>query len=201
MGIFSISKLKIRKDTEGDTVHMYVNYYRQRKNKDLMINFINDMAGGNPCLFVVDTKYMMKMNKTDGEKNIQELTDALDRQSIRYEKLITEDNSGYNFMGFVIKRKDSDKDKNYIVGMAAGAEELGKLKDIIDRYNTFCYMGLPDLSNEELIKIFSDAQGDVEELRKHFKYSIFSDRFLCQFRFSAKEDGIKAAEEIIQKYN
>ncbi len=201
MGLFNKSKLKVGKDIEGDTVHIFVNYYRLRKDEDFLISFIKDMAGGCPCLFVIDTSYIIKTNKTDIDANMLELTKALDSQSLRYDMIVTADDAGYSFMGFNIRRKDSQKKNKYIIGIAPGADEIDKIKDILDNYNIFCYMGLPDSDQEELIRSFNAVHGDMEELSKQYEYKMFNDCFICQFRVSAKEDNIKAAEEIIQRYS
>lgn len=201
MGLLDNGKLRIRKETEGDFVHIFANYYRLRKKTGIRAKIIKDLAGKGSCLMVVDTAYTIKGNHTDLEKDIQNLIDLLDRESIRYEKIITTSNASINMLGLMIKLNEKRKEKNYIIGLVLASDELYKVESIIDKFNAFFYIDFSNPDPEELIEKLKSARGQMDELNNLFEYSIFNDNFTCQFRVNTKDDRADTAEEILGKYH
>lgn len=200
MGLFDSSKLRVKKEMDGGSVHMFVNYYKLRNEKGLKFNLIRDLIGGNRCLVVIDTNFIIRNNKTDKAKGIQNLTEFLDKQSIRYDKIITTSDANFNIMGFMVKLNDSKKEKNYIVGFAVSADEFPRLESIIDKFNAFYYVDLSHSSPEELMDKFNVTHGHMDELSNLFEYSIFNVNFTYQIRINMKEDKVGSVEDVIQRY-
>lgn len=200
MGLFNSSKLHVKKKVEGDSIHIFANYYKQRNKSNIKSSLIRDLIGTDFCLIVIDTKFILKSNSTGVTKDIQDLTEFLDTQSISYNKITTTRNADYNIFGITVKMGDKKKVMDYIIGFVVSVEEFNRLDTIIDKYNAFYYADISNSGPEELMTMFDSSKGEMEQLSELFQYSIFNDNFICQIGINTKEDRTASVEEILKNY-
>lgn len=176
----------------------YHKYANQEKYKALLYK---EIIASEPCLAIVNTKFMYGEQKLDYGKDRQRLLGQIARLDISYKEVMLEREHDIVVFGMSVKRNNKLLYEDYIIGLSVRAGDIEELMPVLNNYNIHYFIGCDGCNADELPEKYAASFDDAEKLRAELKYNIFDDNFMKNITIFAEREASEAMDSMLKSFN
>ncbi len=199
MRFFRKNTINVKKVEKEDTLQYFIDYSNHKEPDILWSDILTDFTGDKGCLLVVDTDRLYDRNAPDLEEKISKLTNELGQRQIPWQQTVTKKESDLTVLG--LKLQNQQKRNCYQVGVAVMPEKREEILELVRDYTVFVYTYSDSISGDILLKQFTEAKGDNEELSAGALVVLYNDRYLKRLGIFGRPDAVSLMEEKLAGVN
>ncbi len=195
MGFFK-NKIKVKREVDGDHRKALIDYHRANNPIKFKTELLKDLIDRRQCFVVIDTRHAYKAS--DVAKDVTDLYEYLEKQEIKYRKVITTSDYISRYMGFNIK-SDNKKINNHKIGIIITSGDIGQFLPV-NKFNAYYYIGSETAALEELPDRFLATQGEMDSLTDIFDLQLYMNDFISMISLSYFGNDSEEVENILKRH-
>lgn len=196
MGLFRKNKLKIEKMLKNGIYQYFIDYSKQKESDLFLTQFYQSVIEGDNCLIIIDSDLFYEKRKGEMEGVFSHIKSELDQNDILFQEFITMKDADQRILG--MKMNTTEQINHYRIGMFCNSNTIKVVLSYITQYNIFCYI-LKDNSEEELMNLFQEIRGSLEEFNQLSDRYVYHDSYFKRIGLYCRQDILSKLEMIVQR--
>ena len=196
MGLFRKNKLKIEKMLKNGIYQYFIDYSKQKESDLFLTQFYQSIIEGDNCLIIIDSDLFYEKRKGEMEGVFSHIKSELDQKDILFQEFITMKDADQRILG--MKMNTTEQINHYRIGMSCNSNTIKVVLSYITQYNIFCYI-LKDNSEEELMNLFQEIRGSLEEFNQLSDRYVYHDSYFKRIGVYCRQDIQSKLEMIVQR--
>lgn len=201
MSFFFKNKLKVQTRNDEGRIKFYIDFYKVKNSAEIKLHLLKELIDKNHCLAAVSTDMMYQQDISDLDDMIDNLIAQLEKLNITFIKKSIVSQNTVKVLGILLNSKAKKKRKDYMIGFIARPENLEALQNLTNKFTLHYYIGIKDISHEELLNKFQENYSNEDELSSNFDYEVIDNSYLERLAISSTSEGSGLVSNIIDKSN